>query len=36
MPMQADAEIVRAVLRGDRGAFATLVARHEREGSGAC
>src|SRR5947209_333034 len=30
MPMQGDAEIVRAVLRGDRGAFATLVARHER------
>lgn len=28
--MQADAEIVRAVLRGDRGAFAALVARHER------
>jgi RNA polymerase sigma-70 factor (ECF subfamily) len=30
MPMQADAEIVRAVIRGDREAFATLVARHER------
>jgi RNA polymerase sigma-70 factor (ECF subfamily) len=30
MPMQADAEIVRAVLRGDREAFAALVARHER------
>jgi RNA polymerase sigma-70 factor, ECF subfamily len=28
--MQADGEIVRAVLRGDRDAFATLVARHER------
>lgn len=28
--MQPDAEIVRAVLRGDRGAFALLVARHER------
>src|SRR3954451_21609838 len=28
--MQADAEIVRAVLRGDRGTFAALVARHER------
>lgn len=28
--MQADAEIVRAVLGGDRGAFAALVARHER------
>lgn len=28
--MQADAEIVRAVLRGDRDAFALLVARHER------
>jgi RNA polymerase sigma-70 factor (ECF subfamily) len=28
--MKADAEIVRAVLRGDRGAFAALVARHER------
>jgi hypothetical protein len=28
--MQADAEMVQAVLRGDRGAFATLVARHER------
>jgi RNA polymerase sigma-70 factor (ECF subfamily) len=30
MPMQADAEIVRAVLCGDREAFAALVARHER------
>jgi RNA polymerase sigma-70 factor, ECF subfamily len=30
MPMQADAEIVRAVLGGDRDAFAALVARHER------
>jgi RNA polymerase sigma-70 factor (ECF subfamily) len=29
-PMQPDAEIVRTVLRGDRGAFALLVARHER------
>lgn len=28
--MQTDAEIVRAVLGGDRGAFAALVARHER------
>jgi RNA polymerase sigma-70 factor (ECF subfamily) len=28
--MQADAEIVRVVLGGDRGAFAALVARHER------
>ncbi len=28
--MQSDAEIVRAVLGGDRGAFASLVARHER------
>ena len=28
--MRADAEIVRAVLRGDREAFAALVARHER------
>jgi RNA polymerase sigma-70 factor (ECF subfamily) len=28
--MRADAEIVRDVLRGDRGAFAALVARHER------
>jgi RNA polymerase sigma-70 factor (ECF subfamily) len=28
--MQADADIVRAVLRGDRGAFAALVQRHER------
>ena len=28
--MQADAEIVRAVLGGDREAFGTLVARHER------
>jgi len=28
--MQADAEIVRAVLRGDREEFAALVARHER------
>jgi RNA polymerase sigma-70 factor (ECF subfamily) len=28
--MQTDAEIVRAVLCGDRGAFAALVARHER------
>jgi RNA polymerase sigma-70 factor, ECF subfamily len=28
--MQADAEIVRAVLCGDREAFATLVSRHER------
>src|SRR4051812_44236621 len=30
MPMQSDAEIVRAVLCGDREAFASLVARHER------
>jgi RNA polymerase sigma-70 factor (ECF subfamily) len=30
MPIQADADIVRAVLRGDREAFAALVARHER------
>ena len=30
MPIQADADIVRAVLRGDREAFAVLVARHER------
>lgn len=28
--MQTDAEIVRAALLGDRGAFAALVARHER------
>jgi RNA polymerase sigma-70 factor (ECF subfamily) len=28
--MQADGEFVRAVVRGDRGAFAALVARHER------
>jgi RNA polymerase sigma-70 factor (ECF subfamily) len=28
--MRADADIVRAVLRGDREAFAALVARHER------
>jgi RNA polymerase sigma-70 factor (ECF subfamily) len=28
--MQTDAEIVRAVVCGDRGAFAALVARHER------
>jgi RNA polymerase sigma-70 factor (ECF subfamily) len=30
MPMPGDAEIARAVLRGDREAFAALVARHER------
>jgi RNA polymerase sigma-70 factor (ECF subfamily) len=30
MSMQADAEIVRAVLGGNREAFAALVARHER------
>src|SRR5262249_57094256 len=30
MPRRADEEIVRAVLRGDREAFALLVSRHER------
>ena len=30
VPMQADADVVRDVLRGDRAAFAVLVARHER------